>query len=264
MALSSLEGLVIFHPARGLSLSPEDLRLPHEEVTLETSDAERLGAWLLTARGPAATVLFLHGNAGNRSHRLTTLAAFPPAGLAVLVLDYRGYGDSTGSPSEEGILRDARAGWDHLAVTRGIPAERIVLYGESLGSVAAIGLARSLKDEGLPGPGAVVLEGAFTSALEMGRRHFPFLPVRWLLRSRLDNLAAIREMESPTLFLHAEEDEVSPIDMARRLHAASPARLKEFVEFPGATHNTLWVSAAPRVLETVRRFVDVAVPAAGR
>ena len=268
LALAFFQNYFIFHPARALDATPDLLRLPYEQIRLKTADGQILGAWLVTADEPAATVLFLHGNAGNRSHRLNEVASLRREGLSVFIIDYRGYAESTGRPSEQGLHLDARAAWDFLTRERGIAAEQIVLYGESLGSVPALELARTLDREGQPGPAAIILEGAFTSALEVGRRAFPYLPVRLLLRAKLDNLTTIRDVAAPTLFLHGERDEVSPIEMGRRLFSTSPARLKVFHEVPGAWHNTLWTSGGTGLYRVVREFItralaDGAGPASG-
>lgn len=250
-----LEDSFIYHPIRDLDRDPSFLGLPFESVSLQTSDGETIGAWLVPADPAVATVLFLHGNAGNRSHRIESLAAIRRAGFTTLMIDYRGYGESSGRPSEAGLLADARAAWEHLTGERGVPAGEIVLYGESLGSAPALALAAELARAGRPGPGAIVLEGAFTSALAMGRRIFPFLPLSWIMKTRFDNLGTIRDVESPTLFLHAGSDEIVPIGMGRALHDASPARMKEFVTVPGAGHNTLWFTPGSDPPARLRAFL---------
>ncbi len=265
VALALLEERIIFHPSRLIEATPDAAGLPYEDLRLRTKDGETLAGWLVTAPSPRATILFLHGNAGNLSHRLHHLAGLRGTGFSVLIIDYRGYGESSGSPSEEGLYRDARAAWEELTLERGVPARRLVLYGESIGSAVALHLAVDLRRAGEEGPGAIVLEGAFTSAVEMGRRIFPFLPIRWIARSRFDNLSAVREVGAPTLFIHAGRDEVVPIWMGRRLHAAAAAAaVKEFHEVPGAGHNTTWLSAAPPLQDVIRGFVDRVIPREGR
>jgi len=254
VALASLQDLFIFHPVRAIQMTPESLRLPYEEVRLITGDGETIAGWFIPAEQAAAVILFLHGNAGNISHRLEKIAELRHAGFAVLIVDYRGYGESSGTPSEAGLHLDALAAWDHLTKGRGVPSHRIVLYGESLGSVPALALALRLEG-GSEGPGAIVLEGGFTSAVEMGRRVFPFLPIQWIVRAEMDNLSAVRKVRAPMLFLHAGNDEVVPMEMGRRLYEASAARLKEFHEVPGTWHNTLWTERGRALGETVRDFV---------
>ncbi|HEY3176962.1 MAG TPA: alpha/beta hydrolase [Candidatus Polarisedimenticolia bacterium] len=255
MGLSLIQDSFIYHPAQEIRHTPDFLRIPYEEVTLATADGETIAGWYVPAEAPEATILFLHGNAGNRGDRINDLAGLRRMDLSILIIDYRGYGGSTGSPSEEGLHADTRAAWEHLTAGRGLDPARIVLYGESLGSVPALHLARSLEAEGRPGPVALILEGALTSALEMGRRAFPFLPVRWILRAKLDNLSAVREVSTPILFLHGERDEVAPIEMGRRLYESSASRMKEFHEVKGAWHNTLWTSGGAAVHRAIREFI---------
>lgn len=260
LSLLLLEERIIFHPSRTIEMTPGAAGLPFEDLRLRSKDGETIAAWLIPAGSPIATVLFLHGNAGNISHRMLDLAGLSRAGFAVLILDYRGYGESSGSPSEKGIYIDGEAGWDELAVRRGIPPGRIVIYGESIGSAAALHLASDLaRRRASIAPAAIVLEGAFTSGLDMGRRVFPFLPLRWIVRTRLDNLGAIRDVTAPTIFLHGTDDEIVPLEMGRRLFEASPARFKVFHEVRGARHNTVWATAGVSLPETLRAFVERAM-----
>jgi fermentation-respiration switch protein FrsA (DUF1100 family) len=255
LALGFLEEKFAFYPSRAIEMTPDALGLRHEEVRLDTADGQRIAGWWLPAAEPLATVLFLHGNAGNISHRLHHLMLLHGADLSVLIIDYRGYGESSGSPSEEGLYLDTDAAWKHLTGTKGIDPGRIVLYGESIGCVPALHLARKIRRAGRPHPGALVLEGVFTSALEMGRRVFPFLPIRLILSMKMDNLSAVAEVDAPTLFLHGSDDEIVPIRMARRVFDASPARLKEFYEVPGGMHNTVWMIAGTEITDAIRAFL---------
>ena len=260
-ALSFLEERFAFHPSRIVEMTPEAVGLKHEDVRLATADGESIAGWWIGAGEEAPTILFLHGNAGNISHRLHNLALIHRAGLSTLIVDYRGYGESSGAPSEAGLYEDARAAWRHLTEKRGLDPARIVLYGESIGSVPVLNLARELAAAGQKGPAALVLEGAFTSALDMGRRVFPFLPLKLVLKMKMENLEAIRETRIPTLFLHGAEDEIVPIRMARTLYEASPAPIKEFHEIPRAMHNTVWMTAGDEVEKHVREFVDRVIAA---
>ncbi len=256
--LSFIQNHFIFHPTRAIEQTPQAAGLPFEQVRLQTSDGETISGWFVPLGSPAATVMLLHGNAGNISHRVFRLVGMHRAGFQVLIIDYRGYGESTGTPSEEGLLLDVRAAWEHLTRSRGLPPGKIAIYGVSLGSAPALELARRLEEKNERAPSALILEGAFTSALEMGQRAFPFLPVRWILRTRLDNLGAVRQVRTPTYFLHAGRDEVVPIDMGRRLYEASAASLKEFREVPMASHNTLWSGDGSILLADIRRFIEQA------
>ena len=257
--LFAIQDYFIFHPAGIVDLDPGRLGIRYEDLRIRTSDGETLAGWFVPAGSPRATVLFLHGNAGNIGHRLHALMGLPEAGLSVLIIDYRGYGESTGSPSEEGLYRDAEAAWDHLTGERGLSPGSIVLYGESLGSAPALHLAARLERAGKEGPAAIVLEGAFTSALEMGKRAFPFLPVSWVLRSRFDNLSRIREVTAPLLIIHAAHDEVVPIEMGRRLLEASASRKKKLREVEPGGHNTIWMQGARDLYAEIGGFVERAL-----
>lgn len=249
LLVRALQDRLIFFPQVELDSTPAALGLPFEEVSLTTADGETIAAWFVAASPPGSvTVLFLHGNAGNRGNRLHAIDGFVREGFSILLLDYRGYGGSSGDPTGAGLTLDAEAALSHLTLERGIAVERLVLYGESIGSVPALRLARRLWKEDKTEPAALVLEGAFTTALEMGRKAFPFLPVTWLLSDPMDNLEAIRDVAAPTFFIHGTKDEIVPFAMGRRLHDASPARMKEFRAIEGAGHNDVWLTPAGRGL----------------
>lgn len=256
-----LQDNFIFHPSRRVEATPEFFGLPFEPVRLAAADGVEISGWYIPAHGAVATLLFLHGNAGNIGNRVTDIAELRRAGFATFIIDYRGYGESGGKPSVEGLHRDARAAWSWLTAQRGVAPDRIALYGESLGSVPALSLARDLQRERSGAPAAVILVGAFTSGLEMGRRHYPFLPVRLVLRSPLDNLSAIAEVTVPTLLIHGEQDEIVPLEMARRLYERSPAARKEVIAIPHASHNSLWMDRDREYMERFVRFVSAAIAA---
>ncbi len=193
-----------------------------EQLELVTADGVRVVAWLVTdpagsaQRAPAETpaLVFLHGNAGNIADRLGSARTLRDLGLAVMLVEYRGYGGSEGSPSEEGSYLDAVAGHDELT-RRGYTA--ITAYGESLGSAPAIELARRRDVAGL------VLEAAFTSIPDLGARLYPWLPVRLLSRVRYDNAAKIGALECPVLLVHSPDDEIVPFEHALELQRRAPA-----------------------------------------
>ncbi len=242
-----------FHPSRLVETTPAAFGLLHDEVRIHAPDGPLITGWWVPGPPGSPAILFLHGNAGNVSHRLFQLRQLHEAGLGVLLIDYRGYGESTGSPTEAGLKRDARASWDHLTGRLGQSASRTILYGESIGTAPALSLARDLAASGAPAAG-IVLEGAFTSALDVARRAFPFLPLSWVLRLEMDNLGAIRQVRLPVLFIHGSRDEIVPLRMGRALYEASASREKEFLEVPGAMHNTVWSTSPDAVREKVRAF----------
>jgi len=229
-------------------------------VFLETEDGVRIHGFWLPAQDDAGTVdenasraiLFLHGNAGNASHRLPNAALLARLGAGVLLLDYRGYGRSEGDPTETGVYADARAGLDHLTGARGLPASRVVLFGRSLGGAVAVELA-----QGRPLAG-VILESAFTSVADMARRMLGF-GLGPLTRGRFDSLARIGELRAPLLFFHGDRDEIVPHALGRALYEAAPEP-KTFSTIRGAGHNdTVQVGRAP-YFEKIRAFLDEVAP----
>lgn len=201
---------------REIQATPTDHGLGYEPFTLATPDGETLDAWFVPAQPSRGVVLFLHGNAGNLSHRIDSIAMFHRLGYSVLIFDYRGYGRSSGKPSEAGLYQDAQTAWDHLARTRGIAPGRIVLFGESLGGALAARLAARET------PGALVLASSFTSAPQLAADLYPWLPVKWLLRLRYDTLAALSQVRCPVLVAHSPDDEIVPFRHGQALFDAAP------------------------------------------
>jgi hypothetical protein len=245
------EPRMLYYPVRGIGATPADRGWRYEEVRLVASDGVRLHAWHVSAghaagAGPRLAVLFLHGNAGNRSDRLEKLAVLRDLGVDVLIVDYRGYGGSGGKPDERGTYRDADAAYRWLVEVRGLDPRSVVLYGESLGSAVAVELAARAQAGGL------VLEEAFTSVPDVARSLYPFLPVGRLIRNRYDALAKIGRVRAPILLLHSRDDEYFPMSHARRLAAA--ARQATVVELRGG-HNDAFLVSAPVWRRALEEFV---------
>jgi fermentation-respiration switch protein FrsA (DUF1100 family) len=210
-------------PTREVMTTPSAIDLPYEPVTLTTVDGERLDAWLIPAAGARATLLFCHGNAGNISHRLDSLRLFHDLGLTTLIFDYRGYGRSTGRPSEAGTYRDAEAAWQYLTQQRRVPAGEIILFGRSLGAAVVAELATHHR------PAALIVESAFTSVPEMAAHLYPYFPARWLARLHYATVDDLPAAPCPVLVVHSREDEIIPFGHGERLYAAArePKRLLE-------------------------------------
>jgi fermentation-respiration switch protein FrsA (DUF1100 family) len=225
-------------PDRTLAAPPPSLGLPIQRVEITTEDAVKLVAWVVPARS-SLWLLVCHGNAGNLSEfdRPVHYAGLRQLGLNLLAFDYRGYGESGGTPSEAGLYRDADAAYRYLTNQLGVPASRIVIFGHSLGSAVAVDLASRVPSAGL------IVEGAFTSATERGQELYPYIPVRWIAKSRFNSVDKISRMTVPKLFLHAARDEVIPLAHGRRLYeAASPP--KTFVELHGGHGDAFDVDSA--------------------
>lgn len=237
----------VYFPDRTLVATPANIRLPFEEVYLQTQDRVHLHGWFIPAPDARLTLLFLHGNAGNISHRLDSLQVFHELGLNVFIFDYRGYGNSTGRPSERGTYRDAEAAWRYLTQTRAIPAPRIVLFGRSLGGAVAVWLA------GRTRPAALILESTFTSIRDMAGRFYPYLPVSLLTRIRYPTIHRMGALHLPVLIVHSSDDDIIPYAMARRLFDAAPAA-KSFLTLHGG-HNDGFLSSGDRYREGLAEFL---------
>lgn len=226
------EGRLIYFPGpeRRLVSPPPHLGLPVQRVKIPTDDGLTLVSWLIPADSNSAGLwlLICHGNAGNLSEfdRPIHYAGLRQLGLNILAFDYRGYGESEGVPTEQGLYRDADAAYRYLREEVGVPANRIVVFGHSLGSAVAVDLASRVPTAGL------IVEGAPTSVRQRGQELYPYIPVRWIAGTRFDSIDKISKVLVPKLFLHAKGDEVIPLAHGRRLYqAASPP--KEFVELRG-------------------------------
>ncbi|MER3523590.1 MAG: hypothetical protein C4326_05850 [Ignavibacteria bacterium] len=233
------EDSYVYFPRKGLR-NADSLALGIETVSLRSLDGVMLKSWIVPASDTSNLwILYLHGNGGNISSRgyiehYNTLRAL---GVNIFAVDYRGYGESEGIPSEDGLYQDARAAFDYLVNARGVLPERIVIFGYSLGSAVAVHLATEVDAR------AVILEGAFTSAYRLGQAQYPFLPISLMMRNRFDTLSKMHGVSEPKLFLHAREDEVVPFEHGTELFAAAPEP-KTFVAIRGGHNDAHSVDSA--------------------
>jgi len=243
---------MIFQPEPGIDLRPEDIGVHAEQVYLTTEDGVRIHAFFLPYPGATRAILFLHGNAGNASHRLPNAAELMRLGCHVLLLDYRGYGLSEGSPDESGVYADARAGLAHLADEIGIAPLRTVVFGRSLGGAVAVDLVQDRAIAGL------ILESTFPSLAAMTATLFG-ASLASLAPTRFDSQRKITKLKAPLLFFHGDRDEIVPYDLGRRLFDAAPDP-KAFETIRNAGHNdTVQVGGRP-YFERIRRFLDEVAP----
>lgn len=250
LRLSETRLLYLPGGSRTLLEPPPALGLDVRKVQLTASDGVRLVSWAMPAEGGSGHwLLICHGNAGNISEagRPYHYAGLRGLGLSLFAFDYRGYGESEGAPTEQGLYRDAEAAYRYLRDTLDIPPERIVLFGHSLGAAVAVELATRVPAAGL------VLDGALTSVVERAQELFPYAPVRWLAANRYPSIERIGSLRLPKLFLHARDDEVVPIAHGRRLfEAAAPP--KRFVELRG-THGDAFDADSAEYYGAIGRFV---------
>jgi fermentation-respiration switch protein FrsA (DUF1100 family) len=247
MILEYSEKGIVFFPDPEMVGTPADFRLDYEDVFFEAADGVKLHGWWVPQAG-APVLVWFHGNAGNISHRLENLAwLWKLAGVQVFIFDYREYGRSQGRISREGTFLDAAAAWRYAAETRGIAGEDIVLFGRSLGTALATGLAVEHPCRGL------ILESAFTNSSDMAKMLAPFL-FDWRPRVPYDNLGKIDKIKAPVLIVHGSDDEIIPVSMGRRLfEAANPP--KELYIIPGAHHNDTYEVGGRGYFERLRAFI---------
>jgi len=247
--LTLLQKRVIYHPARELELTPDRIGLTYEDVFLETSDGIAIHGWYVPAPEARTALLFLHGNAGNISHRLDNVARLHERGITVFIIDYRGYGLSRGTPSEQGLYADARAALSFLRKRAAASRQGVAVFGRSLGGAVAVDLC---SQETCP---RLILESTFTSAADMAREIFPLLPLGRLLPERFDSESKIRAVRAPLLQFHGTRDSVVPYRLGEKLFRAAPGP-KRFIPIPGAGHNDTYERAGPGYFEAIREFLE--------
>jgi hypothetical protein len=278
-----LEPRLTFYPVRGYFETPASAGLAFEDVVLRTSDAVSVHGWFIPAASPIpaegttppgarrpVTLLFFHGNAENIGSCLDLPARARAAGFNLLLLDYRGYGESQGRPTEQGIYRDGEAALDHLGSRAGVDPERIVVWGRSIGAAVAVHLAArgtepagAARDGGAGDPGGaprvagLILESPFTSVPDLLRQggHVALLALSRFGTYRFDSAARIGRVEAPLLVVHGTDDEIAPFELGRRLYELAPGR-KELAAIRAGGHNDLWALHEDEVWDAVRRFLE--------
>ena len=242
---------MIYFPAAEVP-SPAAVGLGNvEPITFATEDGNILHGWFL--EGPPSptrfTVIVFNGNAGNRAYRAALGEALRTNGCSVLLFDYRGFGENAGTPTETGLAADARAARAYALARPGTDAGRLVYFGESLGTAVATRLAAEQP------PVALILRSPFAGLAEVGRFHYPLLPVRWLLRDRFASIDYIRQVRSPLLVIAGSRDRIIPLEHTRRLYEAAPST-KTLVVVADADHNDDELLAGDRMMEAIRQFLS--------
>jgi len=251
---------LVFFPGTGREavVTPQSYGLRFESVQIRTADGETLDAWWVPAEAARGVVLFFHGNAGNISHRLDYLQMFHRLRYTTLIVDYRGYGKSTGTPSEAGTYRDAEAAWEYLRHARMARPQNVVIAGESLGAAVATWLAAEVSLTTGEGPRAVLLFSTFTSVNDLGAQVYWFLPVRLLSRIGYDNEANLKRIRAPVFIAHSRDDDIVPYAHGKRLFETANEP-KTFLEMRGG-HNDGFIFVRPEWVAELGAFLDRHAP----
>lgn len=224
-----IEQSLMYYPARDRVPPHEAGLVGVEEVEIATDDGAVVLAWWAKAHPGQPTLLYFHGNGGSLYNRAERIRRYMEAGRGVFMMTYRGYGGSTGKPSERANVADGKRAYDTL-IARGVRAADIIIYGESLGTGVAVQVAVEKPAAGL------ILDAPYTSILDVARLHYPYLPAGIFLRDRYETANYIARLDMPMLIVHGEADEVIPVGMGRALYAMARAP-KELVTVPGAGHS---------------------------
>lgn len=254
VVLSALENWMLYHPTPASEewIDPAAYNLKVDDVELHTADGTRLHAWWCPVESAAnnhntGALLYCHGNAGNLSFRAYAIPSWHKfLHVPVLIFDYPGYGKSAGKPSEKGFYAAADAAYEWLIQTKGFSPDSILIYGGSLGGGVAVDLASRRPHR------ALIVAKTFTSIPEVGQSMYPWLPVRWVMRNRFDNLAKIGQCHRPLFIAHGTSDNLVPFRLAKELYEAANEP-KHFVILEGRDHND---AHPPEMFQELRKFLD--------
>jgi len=275
--LTLLQRSLMYFPDRVAELHPRDGGWPAgqvHDIRVQAADGVTLHGWHILPNGRTANsqqacdrelalgrpvILYFSGNAGNRTYRKDEFQVFTRLDCDVFVFDYRGYGENHGSPTEKHLVRDAMTVFRYATDERNMSPDRIIIFGESLGGGVATRLAGDACQAGTP-PGGLIIRSSFSSMVDTGRYHYPWLPVRLLLFDRYRSEAHIRHVSSPILQIHGERDRVVPYAIGRDLFEAAPEQSadgtpKRFVSLPNCDHNDVVVNGEPEYSQAIGRFI---------
>jgi fermentation-respiration switch protein FrsA (DUF1100 family) len=238
---------MIYFPEREILITPKDIGLEYEDVSLQTKDNVTITGWYIPSEPEKGVLLFCHGNAGNISHRLESISIFHGLGLSVLIFDYRGYGNSEGKPSERGTYLDAESAWKYLLEVKQTSPDRIIVFGRSLG--AAIAADSALRRR----PAGLILESSFLSVPEMGKKYYPWIPVKLLSKYDYSTIDKITSITCPKLIIHSADDEIVPFEHGKALYEKAP-QPREFLHIKGG-HNEGFLLSGDLYREGLKKFV---------
>jgi len=248
------ESRFIFFPSKYPEGIYEDARITPR---ISTEDGVKIHGWFAQADSAIGTLVISHGNAGNISHRIDFIRRVQRTGFNVLMFDYRGYGKSEGSPNEAGVYSDGRAAFDHALGLPGVDPRKIILWGTSLGGAVAVDVALHRPAAGL------ILESTFSSAKDVARLSYPYLPVQFTLRAQFNSIDKISGIRIPLLQMHGNKDRIIAFELGKKLFEAANEP-KEFYTIEGADHNNTYIIGGQAYLERVRSFVLRTLGAPGK
>jgi len=236
LVLYFMQPVFLYSPVQEVPYTPEELGLDFEKVIFKSDDGLMLSGWYIPANNSELTVLFCHGNGGNMMHCLDSINILYNLGLNCFIFDYRGYGNNEGKPSEEGTYLDVRAAYKWLTEEKEISPDDIIVFGRSLGGSIAAQLASKVK------VGALIIESAFTSYVDIGRKFYPYMPVRWFARFSYRTVDYVKDVHCPVMIIHSRNDETIPFEFGLELYEAANEP-KEFVEIFGSHNDGFLVSS---------------------
>ena len=235
LILYLMQPTFLYRPVREVPFTPDELGLDFESVVFKSGDGLLLSGWYIPAEDSQLTVLFCHGNGGNMFHRLDSINIFYNLGLNCFIFDYRGYGSSEGKPGEEGTYLDVMAAHKWLTEEKKMSPADIIIFGKSLGGSIAAQLAGKVE------AGALIIESAFTSYVDIGRKFYPYMPVRWFARFSYKTIDYIKHVLCPVMIIHSRNDEIVPFEFGCQLYEVANEP-KEFVEIFGSHNDSFLVS----------------------
>lgn len=238
---------MVFYPISEVDVSPEEWGLSYENVELKLKDNTKISGWYLPHPQANKTVLFFHGNGGNISHRGDSLYVFHKLKMNVLIIDYVGYGNSEGVPSEQGLYQSANVAWQYLVSTKKFKPGNIIIFGRSLGGAVAVDLASKVKAGGL------ILESTFSSVRDLVDMAFPILSSFIYLRYEFNSINKIKNISTPTLVIHSPEDGVIPFELGVKLFNNLNVE-KQFLQIAGG-HNDGFMQSIRPYMQTLRVFI---------
>lgn len=243
-----IEKRFLFFPEKRIYLTPKDFGYSFEDIYYTTVDGVKINAWFLPAGDDAPVIIFCHGNAGNISHRVQNSVLLVQRGISVFIFDYRGFGNSGGKITEEGLYLDALGAYDYLTGEMKVPVSRIVPFGRSMGGPVAVHLAAK---HDFP---CLILESTFTSLKDMVRSIYPKAGLDKLLTMKFNSEEKIKGVKSPVLFIHGDADDIVAYELGRGLFEAANEP-KRFYTIKGAMHNDTFDVGGEEYFETFTGFI---------